>query len=134
MWTPISNYSSVNPQDGIIRLWSSPNIMDGDWRVEGVFGRDIFHYFFIPDGFYYSGGTFYYNSSGFKYQFNHVWVYTSNSTGRTDEFFRVVQSGNIQTPLNTDKLFKLPYLMFPDFNGHQNITQRSYFKPLGTNI
>lgn len=136
MWTPISNFSNVDPRDGIIRLWSSPNIMDGDWRITGIFGRDIFHYFFIPSGFFWetSTNTFRYNTHGFRFQFQNVSVTTSNSTGVTDGFWQNVDGGNPDCPLYTDKLFKLPYLLFPSLGGVAEKGQRTYFIPLGVNI
>lgn len=123
--TSLADNPSEN--DGIIKLWASPNLLDSEWKVEGEFGEDLYYYFIIPPGFYYDGGF------RFNFPFNIVHrqldVY-HDGIQKTEIIYNFEKANNKTVTLNTHKGTKLPYLIVPDVGAPNYYPEKRYFIPL----
>lgn len=142
MWNPLTAIDEVNPTEGIIRLWHSPNYFENDpWSTFGVFSEDVFYFFFIPAGFsYVTVDTFQYNF-GFKYvnrseEVNGFVVHNGKhdlQQGKTVPFWHLDEQSPIQVKIQTDDTTKLPYLVVPDVGDPHYKPERRYFIPVVQN-
>lgn len=140
LWDPKTSLEkSLPPLGGIVVLWHDANVfVKSPWRVEGVYGKDIFSYFFLPPGFIYDEGVFYYNDP-FIYVEKTLEVtgYVSHEgwrwlqEGKTEPNWHLEPSELSAVELETCPTTKLPFLQVPD-RGRPDFKKESrFFIPLG---
>ena len=137
MWTPQTNLSQDLSSNGIVKLWASPNYFnDQNWRTEGVFGVDLFYYFFIPYPYFYSDAIFYFDAP-FKFEEKELRVTTKDpehdGEQKTEKFWNLIPSSSPQVELQTDVKTKLPYLTSPDLGQPDYVAVKTYLIPVGVN-
>lgn len=139
-WNPKQTLEkSLPPSGGIVVLWHDPNIfVKTPWRVEGVYGQDIFSYFFIPPGFIIENNMFYYNDP-FAYEEKTIPVtgYIGHDgqrwlqDGKTDPHWHIVPAELSTADLQTCPTTKLPFLQVPDRGRPGFKPESRFFIPLG---
>lgn len=124
------NSLADNPSenDGIVKLWASPNLLDSEWKLNGNFGEDLFYFFIIPHGFYCDGNSFKFNY-GFKIVNRPIDVY-HDGIQKSEPLYVFEASSHPTCSLNTHKGTKLPYLIVPDVGEPNYYPEKRYFIPL----
>lgn len=112
---------------GGVKLWTSPNISKISWRINGVFGKDIYSYFLLPSRFIFENGNFYFITP-FEYIKEEILV-DHKGWRPSEKFWRIKPSANKIVELQTDDKTFLPFLETVS-QGQPNFTsEKCYFIP-----
>ena len=134
-WFQQTNLSDdLSGSEGIIKLWAGANYLESqNWRTNGNFSTDIFHYFFIPHNFYLRGSNTFAYHFPFKYIFDTIDVF-HEGIQKSEPFWRLEPSSDSTATLETDIKTKLPYLIIPSFGQPNYRAVKCYFQPVGGKV
>lgn len=133
-FSPYTNLNVDLSNNGIIRLWASPNLMNSEWRLTGDITKDINSYFYLPADVIIINGELKYNNS-YEYVKKEITVtgwcwYKSKldlQEGKTEPFWHMVESENKTLKLETDDLTKMPFIMTPTLGRFNYTSEKRYF-------
>lgn len=118
-FTPLENLEDDRTDgNGIIRLWFNSNVESGEWSTSGTFGEDSYKYFYMPTGFIFQNGQFFWE---FNMMYQNIQIYLVNFWGLYSLPARIPQ------PLMTDPDTKLPYLLVPLDGRPNQVQEKRYF-------